>query len=72
MCLPVDTVDTVDTVDMVYTVNTVNTLYTIETALHSQNIGMFAYIYCKERSEHYWNKMSVTGWMGDWIPLRLL
>ena len=35
----VDMVHTVDTVDTAYTV------YTIETALHCQNISMYAYIY---------------------------
>ena len=49
------TVDIVDTDDLVYTVDTVYTVYTIRTALHCSNSSMYAYIYCKDRLERYYN-----------------
>ena len=30
--------------------------YTIQTVLHDLNSSMYAYMYCKERLEHYWNR----------------
>ena len=56
---------TVDTVDMVCTVDTAYTVYTIETALHCQNISMYAFVYRKERLERYWSGLMQVGWMGD-------
>ena len=52
------TVDNVYTVDMVYNVDTVDTVYTvyiIQTVLLCFHISMYAFIYCQERLERYWN-----------------
>ena len=61
--------DTVDMVDSVETVDTDDTVQTIPTVLHCYNSSMYAYVYCQERLERYWNgllqneqKVGVDGW----------